>query len=110
MNLQRGIRQINSASSIILNQSRRLSHFGPSSATPFVEHARSAWPEVHAPSNAPEIILPKKTVPDSALKFTLRATFDHGAAIHYPHLKFHPADFKVKMSVSIRYNIISLMQ
>ncbi len=66
---------------------------------PFVENVRSTWPEMKP---SPEVLklIPKRTVPDSELRFTLRAQFEHGMAIFYPHLKFNPADFKVILDVS----------
>lgn len=71
------------------------------SSVPFVEHFRPVWPErPMLPTKELEILIPKRTVPDSALTFKLRATFDHGTAIHYPHLQHNPADFKVVMWVS----------
>ena len=43
--------------------------------------------------------LPPRTVPDSALRFRFKASFDAGSAIHYKHLQINPADFKVVMKV-----------
>lgn len=41
------------------------------------ENFRSTWPEKRPSIEAIESI-PKRTVPDSALRFKLSATFDHG--------------------------------
>jgi hypothetical protein len=79
--------------------------FSSSTSAPFVEHLRSAWPSSRAatvPRERDEIhSLPPRTVPDELLKFKLVSTFDHGSAIHYPHMKMNPADFKVALIVSI---------
>ena len=70
-------------------------------SSPFVEHFRPVWPEKPSllETNSELRQLPERTVPDSVLTFKLRATFDQGTAIYYPHLKFNPADFKVVMAV-----------
>jgi hypothetical protein len=103
MKFVRNLRQFAPVSSThFFPQSRSLAnHFGPTSATPLAEYARSTWPERPPPTDSDKFAIPKRTVPDSALKFTLRATFEHGVAIQYPHLQFHPADFKVKVTVII---------
>jgi len=44
--------------------------------------------------------VPKRTIPDSKLRFQLKASFSQGSSIFYPHLKFHPADFKVGLVVN----------
>lgn len=65
-----------------------------------VENYRNNWPDISRISDAPsEPFLPKKTIPDSALRFTLKATFDAGSAIFYNHLKQNPAEFKVILHV-----------
>ena len=98
MSINRIGKQLLSLTNTWTSQSRRI-HFGPTSSVPLAESLTPSWPNAAAFSGDAEVVLPKRTVPDSALKFTLRATFDHGTAIHYPHLKFNPADFKVKMTV-----------
>jgi hypothetical protein len=47
------------------------------------------------------VTVPARTIPDSKLRFQMRATFSQGSAIFYPHLKFHPADYKVGLVVSV---------
>ncbi len=77
-------------------------HNAPGERVPFAEHYRPVWPERPLlPAATLKQEIHERTVPDSVLSFKLRATFDHGTAIHYPHLKFNPADFKVVMSVSM---------
>ena len=70
------------------------------SITPIIEKYRSIWPDVEY--NRPlrsQSVMPKRTIPDSALKFRFRATFDHNSTIFYPHLNHNPADFKVILEV-----------
>ena len=79
----------------------------PRSATPLIEHYKSRWPEPPQSKALESVVanLPKRTVSESDLKFELRATFDHGRAYLYPHMKFNPADFKVIMKV--RFTILN---
>lgn len=79
-----------------------LSDHGNSSSNPLIENYRSTWPdpEYQAPANILES-LPKRTVPDSVLKFRMTASFGHGSSIFYPHIATHPADCKVRMQVSL---------
>jgi hypothetical protein len=70
-----------------------------SSKVPLIENFQTTWPH---PRPSAKVIaeLPKRTVPEKNLHFTMKATLDHGMSIFYPHLNMHPADLKVTMSVS----------
>ena len=46
-------------------------------------------------------LIPTRTIPDSVLRFRLKSTFEHGISVYYPHLKYHPADYKVALFVNI---------
>ena len=88
-------------------------HIGSSVSQPLIEHHQSRWPEpsydideTNKLSVSPSSKALPRTVPDSKLRFRLKSTFDHGASIFYPHLKFHAADYKVTLLVSLTYNII----
>jgi len=35
------------------------------------------------------------------MNFQLKASFEHGSSIFYPHLKYHPADYKVALLVKV---------
>lgn len=72
------------------------------SATPLIQSFRASWPQPLL-SKGQDVELPKRTVPDSVLRFQLKATFDHGTAILYPHLDYNPADYKIVMFVSFPY-------
>ena len=74
-------------------------------AAPLVQHYRNSWPETEnfAPSTKDEdFALPRRTVPDSKLRFKLNARFDFGASLYYPHLDTHPADLKVALMVDTK--------
>lgn len=73
-----------------------------SSKIPLIEHYQTTWPH---PRPSAKIIaeLPKRTVPEKNLHFTMKATLDHGMSIFYPHLNMHPADLKVTMAVSLKF-------
>lgn len=87
--------------------SRLRDHNSPRSHAPLLESYKTAWPSPalrSAPSEgatsaiAP-VMLPR-TIPDHKLRFQLKASFSQGSSIFYPHLKFHPADYKVGLVVS----------
>lgn len=76
-------------------------HHDPKSSTPLIEHYRSSWPDALSERTVASLpALPKRTVPDDALKFHFTAHFKSGGALFYPHLKTNPADFKVALTVS----------
>lgn len=79
-------------------QLRRIHSFPKKQNASLMEKFRTTWPH---PKPTKEIIasIPARTIPDDVLRFKLSATFDHGMAIFYPHLKYHPADFKVTLMV-----------
>ena len=88
----------NSSSSSSSSSSNINSHLSSISDEPLIENYRPTWP--FAPqSKAEDVVVPPRTVDDSKLHFEMKATFDHGIALFYPHLKFNPADFKVKLKV-----------
>lgn len=66
----------------------------------YMKNYHPLWTEFDFAGAATPPPLPKRTVPESALNFELTATFTHGSAIFYPHMKMNPADAKVKMTVS----------
>ena len=80
-------------------------HLRRNAPVPLIQHFRSTWPDVlqHG-SSAPELDaalqIPPRTVPDDKLRFQMRTSFNHGTDIFYPHMKIHPADFKVSLLVS----------
>ena len=80
-------------------------HVNPNSKSPLLQSYRTTWPDPSPVTNVPEPVLPKRTVPDHVLKFKLSATYEHGTAIFFPHLKFNPADFKVALYVSPSQNL-----
>lgn len=89
-------------------------HTSASAKLPLIENYRPRWPEpsfnideTNKLSVSPSSKAIKRTVPDSKLRFKLKSTFDHGASIFYPHLKYHAADYKVTLFVSF-INIILL--
>ena len=81
-------------------------HLRRNAPAPLIQHFRSTWPDVlqHS-SSAPELDaalqIPRRTVPDDKLRFQMRTSFNHGTDIFYPHMKIHPADFKVSLLVCI---------
>jgi len=77
-----------------------MEHASSSSEAPLIQNFRSLWPDPAPVSIAKEPTLPKRTIPDTILRFRLSATYEHGTAIHFPHLKYNPADFKVSLFVS----------
>lgn len=80
-------------------------HNNQRASIPLIEHYTSRWPEPDVKiteSNAEALTLPKRTVPDEALRFELKATYDHGSSILHPHMDFNPADFKVKLYVLVK--------
>ena len=73
---------------------------GPASALPLISQFQSRWPKP-IDEQLPKQMEPlPRTIPDSKLHFQMKATFAHGSSIFYPHLKFHPSDFKVSLVVS----------
>jgi hypothetical protein len=81
-----------------------------SSPLPIAPNARvvstkysTAWPHAEDKPLKQEIggaPLPR-TIPDDVLNFQMKATFTPGSSIFYPHLKHHPADYKVGLVVKI---------
>jgi hypothetical protein len=85
-------------------------HSRPSAKFPLIENYRPRWPEpsfnideTNKLSVSPSSKALNRTVPDSKLRFKLKSTFDHGASIFYPHLKYHAADYKVTLFVSFYF-------
>jgi hypothetical protein len=83
-------------------------HHDRKSSAPLIEHHRSAWPDVLQDKPSALVPLPKRTVPDSALRFKFVAHFNSGGAFFYTHLQTNPADFKVSMKVCIFHMFISM--
>lgn len=77
-------------------------HTSRSSQRPLVQFFRTSWPDPAPAAPAAEAVLPKRTVPDDVLQFTLKASTQHGSAIFYPHMKMNPADRKVRLDVALR--------
>jgi hypothetical protein len=76
------------------------------SSFPYIENYRPRWPQPAISTEIRNMVLPKRTVADSDLRFELKATMDQGQAIYYPHLKFNPIDFKVKLFVSYHFILL----
>ena len=78
-------------------------HNRPGASIPLVQHYRSSWPNTahDLPADVEEPVLPPRTIDDSALHFKLSARYDFGSSVFYPHLDYHPADFKVALIVKI---------
>jgi hypothetical protein len=76
-------------------------HNRPGATTPLVQHYRSSWPNTahDLPADVEEPVLPPRTIDDNVLHFKLSARYDFGSSVFYPHLDYHPADFKVALLV-----------
>lgn len=75
---------------------------GERSPTPLVENYANSWPAPLPSAAYPTALAaPVRTIPDSKLRFQTKSTFATGGSIYYPHLKFHPADFKVAVVVAL---------
>ncbi len=86
------------------------SHNNRNSNAPLLEKYRPVWPDSDFGKGKIEE-LPIRTIDDNDLNFGLTASFEHGAALFYPHLPHNPADFKVKLLVSVRgYNICKIFR
>ncbi len=75
-------------------------HTSPASFRPLAQFYRNHWPDPVPQSNIPEVVPPKRTVPDECLHFSFKFSKERGAAIFYPHLTTNPADRKVTLQVS----------
>jgi hypothetical protein len=76
-------------------------HTGRKAAQPLMGHYRPRWPVAAAKELPVDLAPVKRTVPSEKLRFQFRSTFGHGSSVLYPHLKFHPADFKVGLVVKV---------
>lgn len=77
-------------------------HTSPNSSSPLIQSYRNNWPDPYQVSTTiPPIVLPERTVQENLLRFKLSATYEHGTAVHFPHLQFNPSDYKVSLYVSI---------
>ncbi len=76
-------------------------HNSKTAARPLISQYRSRWPRPAKRAVAEDLKPIARTVPSDKLQFQFRATFGHGTSILYPHLKFHPADFKVGLVVKV---------
>lgn len=76
-------------------------HNRAGASVPLVQHYRSSWPNTahDLPVGVEEPVLPPRTIDDNVLHFKMSARYDFGSSIFYPHLDFHPADFKVALMV-----------
>jgi hypothetical protein len=72
----------------------------PDARVPLIENYRPTWPDFdyETPSDPPPLL--ERTVPDNKLSFKMKATFEPGSLVFYPHLNINPADLKVRMRVS----------
>ena len=82
-------------------------HNATSAAIPLIEHHRPRWPRLPIPKPAKQDefegimgIPPTRTVPASALRFQIQATFSHGTSLFYEHMPCNPIDFRVRLHVS----------
>jgi hypothetical protein len=67
---------------------------------PLLQYYRSSWPDGKPETKSPlDAKLPPRTVPDSALRFELCASYKKGMAVMYSHLPINPADYKVALRV-----------
>ena len=81
------------------NMGARSGPFAVTQAAPLADNHHTAWPaEADKPMPA-EVEPEPRTIPDDKMNFQMRATFSHGSSIFYPHLKHHPADYKVGLVV-----------
>ena len=76
-------------------------HNSKTAARPLISQYRPRWPRPAKRAIAEDLKPIPRTVPADKLRFQFRATFGHGSSILYPHLKFHPADYKVGLVVKI---------
>lgn len=77
------------------------SHNSPRSARPLIGQYKPRWPVAAKKPLAEELTPVPRTVSSENLRFQFRTTFGHGSSILYPHLKFHPADYKVGLVVKV---------
>jgi hypothetical protein len=89
-------------------------HTDPRSTKPLLEQFRPRWPQppITKLAEADEFpgIFPipeTRSIPASVLRFSMQASFSHGASLYYEHLHYNPADFKVTLRVST-INIVLL--
>mmetsp|Transcript_11041 Transcript_11041/g.15233 ORF Transcript_11041/g.15233 Transcript_11041/m.15233 type:complete len:183 (-) Transcript_11041:3-551(-) len=87
-------------------------HLSPNASAPLIQAYRPLWPDPEyfrgsviesSTESLPAVNLPPRTIPDSALRFTFKTTFQPGSAISYTHLRINPADFKVSLKVSLSH-------
>ena len=76
-------------------------HNAKTAARPLISQFRPRWPQPPKEMVTEELKSINRTVASDKLHFQFRATFGHGSSILYPHLKFHPADFKVGLVVKV---------
>ena len=76
-------------------------HQGPRAARPLIGHYKPKWPMATQKPLPKEFSPVSRTVANEKLRFQFKTTFGHGSAILYPHLKFHPGDFKVGLVVKV---------
>jgi hypothetical protein len=76
-------------------------HNSKTASRPLISQYRSRWPRPAKRAVAEDLKPIPRTVPGDKLRFQFRATFGHGSSILYPHLKFHPADYKVGLVVKV---------
>lgn len=71
------------------------------SNAPLLERARNVWPDPDYQLIGTKLDIPARTVPESALRWGMTASFTNANVIVYPHLKINPADVKVIMKVRV---------
>ena len=76
-------------------------HTSHTSAKPLISHYRTRWPMPRPSPAAEKEAQFVRTIPDEKINFQMKATFDHGSSIFYPHLKYHPSDYKVGLVVNV---------
>ena len=77
-----------------------LSAHTKNSNAPLLERARNVWPDPEYQLIGTPLNIPARTVPESALRWKMTASFINASVIVYPHLKVNPADAKVILLVS----------
>ena len=85
-----------------LGGSYRVKNRTVNKAVSLIDKKSTNWP-FPADEVMPEAVTPlPRTIADDKIRFQMRATFTHGSSIFYPHLKHHPADYKVALVVRTR--------
>lgn len=69
------------------------------SNAPLLECVRNVWPDPEYQIIGTPVNIPARTVPESVLRWKMKASFINASVIVYPHLQVNPADLKVTLLV-----------